>query len=73
MKPEEYTERDLELEGWPVHLATYRLNGIYHTRADNVSPGASLARTKGKTREEAEYKALERARELLSRTRRRPV
>jgi len=73
MKPEEYTERDLEIDGWPVHLATYKLDGTWHTRADNVSPGAGLARTTGATREESENKALDRARELLSRTRRHSV
>jgi hypothetical protein len=41
--------------------------------ADNVSPGARLARTKGATREEAESAALARATELLGRTRRQPV
>jgi len=73
MKPEDYSERDVEVEGWPVHLTTYRLDGTYRTRADNVSPGARLARTKGATKEEAEEGALERARELLARTRRRKV
>jgi hypothetical protein len=34
-----------------------------------VSPGAALARTTGATREEAESKALQRAEELLGRTR----
>ena len=45
----------------------------WHCKADNVSPGAGLARTTGATREEAEEKALKRAEELLSRTRRHAV
>lgn len=73
MKAEEYRERRVEVAGWQVNLASYRAGGTYHCRADNVSPGAGLARTTGSTREEAEDKALARARELLTRTRRQMV
>ncbi|HLJ47123.1 MAG TPA: hypothetical protein VKU01_13995 [Bryobacteraceae bacterium] len=73
MKPEDYSERTVEVDGWPVHLVTYRLEGKYHCKADNVSPGANLARIVADTREEAEDKALARAKELLGRTRRHPV
>lgn len=69
LKVEEYQERRIEVGGWPVNLTTYRLGGVFHTKADNVSPGAALARTTGATREEAEKKAIERAGELLARTR----
>jgi hypothetical protein len=73
MKPEDYCERQVEVEGWNVNLTTYKLGEVYHSKADNVSPGASLARTTGTTREEAEQKALDRARQLLSRTRRHEI
>ena len=73
MKPEDYSERQLDIEGWQVNLTTYKLGEVYHSKADNVSPGAWLARTTGTTREEAEQKALDRARQLLSRTRRHEV
>ena len=73
MKPEEYSERELQIDGWSVHLVSYRLNGTWHCQADNVSPGASLARVRADTREAAEEQALARAKELLSRTRRRAV
>jgi hypothetical protein len=73
MKPEDYSERQVDMEGWQVNLTTYKLGEVYHTKADNVSPGAWLARTTGATREEAEQKALDRARQLLSRTRRHEV
>jgi hypothetical protein len=71
MRAEEYSERTVEVNGWPCRLTCYRLGESYHCQADNVSPGARLARTTGATREEAERKALERATELLSRARRR--
>ncbi len=70
MRVENFAERKIEIEGWPVNLATYQIGETFHCRADNVSPGAGLARTTGVTREEAEQKAIERAKDLLSRTRR---
>lgn len=73
MKAEEYQERKVEVSGWPVNLTSYRLDGIFHCKADNVSPGAALARTTGATREEAEKKALDRAAQLLGRTKVRSV
>ncbi len=73
MNAEEYQERRLDVAGWPVSLASYRTGATWHCKADNVSPGAALARTTGATREEAEEKALKRAEELLSRTKRHPV
>ena len=69
MKPEEYSEHIVGVDGWQVNLTSYKLGDVYYCKADNVSPGAWLARTSGATREEAEQKALERARQLLSRTR----
>ena len=73
MSPTNYSERKLEIEGWQVNLTTYQLGDKWHVKADNVSPGAALARIVADTREEAETKALERARELLSRTKRHSV
>ena len=73
MNAEEYQERRLELAGWPVNLASYRLGQEWHCRADNVSPGAGLCRATGATREEAENKAIARAEELLGRTKRQAV
>lgn len=69
MTPTEYQERCLELHGWPVRLTSYRLGEVFHCAADNVSPGAWLARASGSTREEAEQAALEQASRLLRRTR----
>jgi hypothetical protein len=73
MKVEDHRERKLEIAGWPVNVASYRLGPEWHARADNVSPGATVARTTGATREEAEDKALRRAGELLARTKRHAV
>ncbi len=73
MKAEGYQERKVEIGGWQVNLASYKLGETWHCKADNVSPGAGLARTTGATREEAEEKALKRAGEMLARTRRHAV
>ncbi len=56
-----------------MNITSCRLGDVFHCKADNVSPGAALARTTGATREEAEKKALERAEHLLGRTRVRSV
>ena len=73
MKAEEYSTRILVVEGWKLRLTSYRLGDTYHCAADNVEPGAWIARAQGATREEAESRASERARELLRRTRRMPT
>jgi hypothetical protein len=73
MRAEEYRERKLEVAGWPVNVSSYRLGAVWHSKADNVSPGAALCRTTGETREEAETKALERAENLLRKTKRQAV
>ncbi len=73
MQAEEFQERELEVAGWPVKVTSYRLGAEWHSKADNVSPGAALARSTGATREAAEGKVLKRAEELLGRTRRHAV
>ena len=73
MKVENHAERQIEIDGWPVNLTSYQIGATFHCKADNVSPGAALARTTGATRQEAEDKAIARAKELLSRTKRRKV
>jgi hypothetical protein len=73
MKPENYSETRVELEGWQVNLTTYKLGDKWHSKADNVFPGASLARVAADTREDAEARALARAKELLARTKRHLV
>jgi hypothetical protein len=70
MRAEDHSERTVDVNGWQCRLTSYKLGDVYHCQADNVSPGALLARTTGATKEEAERKALERATELLARTKR---
>jgi hypothetical protein len=73
MKPENYREQTLELSGWPVRLVSYKLGNEYICEADNVSPGATLARFTASTPEEAERQALSKAGHMLGKTRRGAV
>ncbi len=68
-----FLERQIELNGWPVRLTSYQVGDQYICQADNVSPGACLARFSARTAEEAELQALSKARHLLGKTTRREV
>ena len=70
MKAEEYTERRETVDGWPVHLVTYRIGETFYCVVDNVDPGARFARAQGPNREDVERVALEKARKYLGQTRR---
>jgi len=50
MHAEDYNERQVDVEPWQVKLTSYKLGDVYHCKADNVSPGAALARSTGATR-----------------------
>ena len=69
MKPEEYSRRQQELAGWQISIETYKLGDVYHCTIANVDPGARFARADGKTRDEAESLALEKATKYLAQTR----
>jgi hypothetical protein len=68
-----FRERDIEIDGWPVRLTSYRVGDQYVCQADNVSPGACLARISASTAEEAESQAISKARHLLSKTKRHEI
>ena len=70
MKPEDYSERNFELAGWPVHLVSYKLGDSYRAKIDNVSPGAQIARGEGAGKDEAERIVIEKAERRLAATRR---
>jgi rhodanese-related sulfurtransferase len=70
VKPTNFSERVLEVAGWKLRLTSYELGGKYFCKADNVEPGACIARTEGTSKDECEQKALEKAQDYLSRTRR---
>ena len=69
MKVEDYTRRQEEIGRWKVNITSYKLGNEYYCTVDNVEPGATLARGQGPSREEAEKKALQKAEEMLAKTR----
>jgi len=69
LKPEEYQTRAESAGPWKLNVISYKLGDKYLCTVDNVSPGATLARAEGETREQAELKALQKAREMIERTR----
>ena len=73
MKAEDYTERHETMEGWPIHIVTYRIGDKYYCVIDNVDPGARFARAEGGTRDDVERVALEKAKKYLGQTRRFPT
>jgi hypothetical protein len=73
VKARNFSERRVQIEGWEVNVSSYQFGDKWRAKADNVSPGANLARAESDTRETAEQQVLDRARELLSRTKRRQV
>lgn len=73
MKVENHAERRIEIAGWQVNLRSYQIGDTYYCKADNVSPGANVARSTGATREEAEQKAIAKATERLAATKRHAI
>jgi hypothetical protein len=73
MKAEEYTERQEVIDGWKVHIVTYRIGDRFYCSIDNVDPGARFARAEGASREEVERVGLEKAKKYLGQTRRFPT
>ena len=68
-QPQEYRERVELVSPFQIRIVSYKLDGTYHCTVDNVDPGAVVARAEGKTKVEAEERAIARAKERLQRTR----
>jgi hypothetical protein len=69
LRAEDYRRRRDRLEGWDIGIASYKLGGRYCCEVESVSTGSRLARGEGATREQAEVEALNKASEMLARTR----
>jgi len=65
-----FSVREETLNGWPVRITTYTIDGTSHCHIDNASPGAIFARASGKNRDDVERNALESASARLAQTRR---
>jgi hypothetical protein len=60
MKAENYQKEKREVEGKMINITTYKIGERYFCHIDNVSPGATIARTEGATLEEARELALQK-------------
>lgn len=69
MRPEHYEARVERVGEWSIRLTSYKLGNVYFCVADNVDPGAVIARGTGDTREQAESATRETARHLVQKTR----
>lgn len=61
MEAENYQKEKTEIEGRMINITTYKIGECYYCHIDNVSPGATIARTQGDSREEARELALQKA------------
>jgi hypothetical protein len=62
---EEYRIQTREIGGIQVNVTSYKIGDLYHCHVANLDPGATITRTRGATREEAEMAALARALQRL--------
>jgi hypothetical protein len=69
--PTAYQERKESVPPFQIHITSYKLHDIFYCWVDDVDPGAVIARAKGATREEAEQKAIKKAKERLDYSRAR--
>ena len=65
LQPQEYRERRESVPPFKIHIVSYRLDGTFYCSVDNVDPGANIARAEAPTRDEAEMKAVAKAKERL--------
>ncbi len=64
-RPVEYKERTEQFLSFRIHIVSYKIDNLYYCSVDDFDPGAIIARSNGPTREEAENKAITRAKERL--------
>jgi hypothetical protein len=61
MKAENYHKEQMEVEGRMINITTYKIGERYFCHIDNVTPGATIARTEAASLEEARELALQKA------------
>ena len=72
-KAENHERRSDSLSGWDVTITTYQIGETWYCHVDNVSPGATVSRASGVSKEVAESTALAKARDRLATTKKREV
>jgi hypothetical protein len=70
MRAEDFRKQPLELQGWSVHVTSYRIGGQYLAEVEALDSGVTIARATDETRAIAEEHAVQVALRRLNRTRR---
>ena len=70
MRAEDFRKQPLELEGWAVHVTSYRIGGHYLAEVEALDSGVTIARATGEARVTVEEDAIQKALQRLRRTRR---
>lgn len=65
MNTEHYQDELKEINGFLVHITTYKIGDEYFCHVTNADPGATIARAAGKTVEEARQTAMQKVKERL--------
>lgn len=60
-KSQNFEETFQNLEGIPVSVQTYQIGDSWYCHVSNKDPGATISRSEGKSRNEAEKLALDKA------------
>ena len=66
---EEYDRVRVTVDGCPISLTCYAVQGTFFCKADNIPPNLWTTHAIGTTREEAERIVLEQARRLVAKSR----
>jgi hypothetical protein len=69
MRAEDWSHENIELEGWPILIVSFRLGDNYVVQAESTSSGVTIARATATTRFKAYRQAIDSATRRLARTR----
>lgn len=62
---QDYQVQDRQINGTPVKVTSYRLGEAYYCQVANADPGATIARAKGTTHQQAVDVAVSKATKRL--------
>lgn len=65
MTTEQFQEEYSEVNGTKVRITTYKIGNEFHCHVANADPGATIARTKAVSKEEAVTEAIRKASERI--------
>ena len=66
---EEYDRVRVTVDGCPISLTCYAVEGMFFCKADNIPPNVWATHATGATRDEAQRTVLEQARRLVAKSR----